>query len=81
MAKKMSYDFLNCAKEMPPLRHTIPGTQYAIGLSNVARWIANQPEVLQKVFDMARQKGMIIYDKETGMWKGADYDEIMGDEI
>lgn len=71
---KMNYDFLKCARRMPPLLHQKKGEKFNISESEAAKWIASQPEVLQKVFDMARYKGVIQYDPESGMWRGADCD-------
>ena len=47
--------------------------QFDIRKSEVAKWICSQPEVLQKIFDMANRKGLIEYDSETNTWKGIDY--------
>lgn len=50
MARKMKYDFLESVKQMPPLRHAIPGKEFDIGESEAAAWISNQPGVMQKIF-------------------------------
>lgn len=73
MAKKMKYDFLDCVKHMPPLRHSVPGRKFDVAESEAATWISNQPEVMQKIFDTARYRGVIAYNPETGMWQGVDY--------
>ena len=73
MAKKMKYDFLNCIKQMPPLRHSVDGEEFDIAESEAARWISRQPEVMQKIFDTARYRGVIEYNPETGKWQGVDY--------
>ena len=72
MAKKMKYDFLECLKQMPPLKHST-GEKFDISQSEAAAWIAKQPEVMQKVFDTARYRGVIRYDSRTGKWRGVDY--------
>lgn len=69
----LNYDFLNAAKYMPRLSHKKPNMQFDIRKSEVAKWICSQPEVLQKIFDMANRKGLIEYDSETNTWKGIDY--------
>ena len=74
MAKKMKYNFLDCVKQMPPLRHSVPGRKFDITESEVATWISTRPEVMQKIFDTARYQGVIEYDTETGKWQGVDYD-------
>ena len=75
MPKKMKYDFLDCVKQMPPLKHSVSGKKFDITESEAAAWISKQPEVVQKVFDMARYHGVIEYDSDTGMWQGVDYDD------
>lgn len=55
---------------MPPLHHSLRDKEYDIKTSEAARWICNQPEVMQKIFDIARKHGVIVYDKEYGTWKG-----------
>ena len=74
MAKKMKYNFLDCVKQMPPLRHSSLNGEFDIAKSEAAIWISNQPEVMQKIFDTARYQGVIEYDTETGKWQGVDYD-------
>lgn len=69
--KKLDYDFLECAKNMPQLRHSTGG-EFNILKSEVAKWLASQPEVMQKIFDMANRKKFIVYDSETKTWKGAN---------
>lgn len=58
---------------MLPLRHTAEDGKFDIARSEAAKWIAEQPEVMQKIFDTARYQGVIEYDAETGRWKGVDY--------
>ena len=73
MRAKMDYRFLECAKKMPPCFHSEPGRQFDISKSEVAAWLASQPDIMQKIFDMAQNKKVIKYDPETKKWKGADY--------
>lgn len=73
MGNRMNYDFLDCVKNMPPLSHARTGKEFDINDSEAARWIANQPSVLQKIFDMARYQKVIQYDPETGTWEGVEY--------
>ena len=40
--------------------------------SDVAKWIIQQPEVMQKIFDMANRHGFIKYNPETKTWQGVD---------
>lgn len=74
MAKKMNYDFLDCVKQMPPLKHSSGGGTFDISKSEAAAWITSQPDVQQKIFDMARYHGAIKYDPDTGTWRGSGYD-------
>jgi len=71
MKRKMNYDFLDEAKKMPPLYHTLPGCGFDIMKSDVAEWLINIPEIRQKIFNMAVNKGVIVFDVDTGKWKGA----------
>ena len=71
--KKLNYDFLDGAREMPPLPHSVPNRKFDIMDSRVCDWLVNDPEIRQKIFNMAVNKKVIVYDPETAMWKGADY--------
>lgn len=68
---KVNYDFLKPARKMPPLRHKV-GDRFDVNSSEVIRWLMEQPEIRIKIFDMANQRGVIVYDAETKMWKGCD---------
>jgi hypothetical protein len=57
---------------MPPRRHSIPGQPFDIERSEVVRWLLSQPEVTRWVFDVARSRGWIVYDRATGTWRGRD---------
>ena len=72
--RTLNYDFLNCAKHMPPLPHSTNNDSFDIMKSQVAEWLCSQPEIRQKIFNMAHNKNAIVYDPATRMWKGADYD-------
>lgn len=71
MKKQLNYDFLNCARKMPRLRHTV-GEQFDIRTSEVVKWLLKQPDIMQKVFDFAANHKVIAYDSATGEWRGAD---------
>lgn len=49
MAGKLNYDFLKCAAFMPPLLHST-AKPFDITQSEVAGWLASQPEIMQKIF-------------------------------
>lgn len=69
----LDYKFLECVKHMPPLGHAKDKTGFDIQNSDVAKWIIQQPEVMQKIFDMANRHGFIKYNPETKTWQGVDY--------
>ena len=73
--KKLDYGFLDPARDMPPLYHTLPGRQFDIMQSEVAKYLAGIPEIRQKLFDMAVNHGVIRYDPHAGIWKGVDWNK------
>ena len=73
MPRKLNYDFLKCATFMPPLLHST-AKPFDITQSEVAGWLASQPEIMQKIFEMASRKGLIVFDENTGRWQGIYYD-------
>ncbi len=70
---KLNYDFLNCAKHMPPLKHK-KTTTFDIRESDVAKFLMTQSDIMQKIFDMACRKGVIKYDPNTQTWQGVNYE-------
>lgn len=74
MSKTINYDFLNCIKKMPPLSHKVSGEDFDIRKSRVVWWIIKQPDVLQKLFDIAHNRNLIRYDKKTGKWVGVEFE-------
>lgn len=72
--KKKTYSVnLDIGKKMPPLYHTLPGQDFWYSDSEVLKWIANQPTLLNFVKDQLRSAGYITYDATTGKWTGVDY--------
>lgn len=65
---------LLAAKKMPSLRRTQPGSYYVPERDDVLEWIAQQPPLLDYLFELARRAGAVTYDKATGTWRGVDYD-------
>lgn len=61
------------AAKMPPLRKSQPEFDYAPEFDATYDWIARQPDIMQMAFNRMRDSGVIIYDKETGTWRGRDY--------
>ncbi len=61
-------------RTMPPQSH-YPNrmVEFDVTHSEVAQWIASQPEVLQYLFNKARDRGLIVFDQDTGCWRGIDW--------
>ena len=72
--KKIDYSFLDPAKKMPPLKHKF-GKEFDVNNSDVITWLINQPKIKQKIFDMANQHGVIVFNPETRTWQGCDYED------
>ncbi len=72
--KKVKSCKWDVAKGMPPKRHTLPGEDFDIRKSEAALWLVQQPEIMQLVFNAAKDKRLIVYDPATGQWSGVDYD-------
>jgi hypothetical protein len=62
------------ARQMPPMRHYVPGTNFDIRESEVAKWLCSQPGIMQYVFDKVASSSnglnLIKYDPTTEMWRG-----------
>lgn len=65
---------LDVAKTMPPLYHTIPNEMFDIEKSEVVQWLIKQPDILNYVVNRIKSSGLIIYDSQSGVWEGVDYD-------
>lgn len=75
--KKVSKE-LDVARNMPPLYHKLPGEEYDVNKSEVARWLIQQPDILNYVVNRIKAPGtsepLIKYNPSTGKWQGVDYD-------
>ena len=71
MPRNVNRDYLDCARKMPRLKHSV-GSKFDIRTSEVVKWLLNQPDIMQKVFNFAMNGGVIVYDPDTGEWRGAD---------
>lgn len=58
---------------MPALKHSDPTDQFHISKSDVVKWLRDQPAILQAMFNFYKDSGAIIFDKETGLWRGIDF--------
>jgi hypothetical protein len=62
---------MRAASTMPPLTHWLGRDQsFSITRSEVARWLAAQPEILQFVFNSMKNAGVIEFDLESRCWRG-----------
>jgi len=62
---------MRVVSEMPPLKHW-PGHDqtFSITQSEVAQWLAAQPECLQFLFNAMKNAGVITFDLPTKKWVG-----------
>lgn len=65
---------LSVAKFMPPQKHTSEDRNYDIRSSDVVKWMMRHPYAWEYIWNAIKQSGAIVYDKETGMWHGVDYE-------
>lgn len=65
---------LETTKLMPPLRHSIPGKDFNIQKSEVMKWIMQNPDAWNFIWNNIKQSGSVIYNPDTGTWQGVDYD-------
>lgn len=70
----LNYNFLECAKKMPPLRHK-KNEPFDITASEVAMWLMQQPTIMQKIFNKANEHKLIKYNPESNTWQGVDYEK------
>ena len=61
--------------QMPPLYHRLPGEEYQQDKSQVLAWTMQQLLLAEYIYDQAANAKEIVYDPETGMWQGADYED------
>jgi hypothetical protein len=61
------------AASMPPLSHSVPGQKFDIKNSESARWMIEQPEILQMLHNYFVHSGAIIFQKENKTWVGINY--------
>ena len=77
ISKKRNIKYLDVLRKMPPLYHTLPGEEFSAEKSEVLQWILSDRDALlviaQRVFSDAKNRNMVIYDKNTGKWHGADH--------
>lgn len=63
------------ASKMPPLSNYPDKSQpFDVYKSEVIRWMADQPEVLNYLFSQASNTKAIKYDPNTEKWVGVNYE-------
>src|SRR5262245_23518069 len=63
---------LKRAAQMPQLFHRLPDQDFDIMKSEVARWLSEQPEIRQAIFDWCSNKGAIVFKDRR--WRGVQTD-------
>lgn len=75
MKKKQTRDKrLSLAKKMPPLYRKRPGEKYSAQNDEVLDWVKFHTDLVMYLIDVLRSIGYIVYNEETGEWKGVDYE-------
>lgn len=65
---------LQAALDMPAgLRKRQPGEDYAPEKDEVLTWVMSQPELVNVLVSKLRDWRYIVYDPETGTWRGAGH--------
>jgi len=68
--RKKATRALRRAAQMPALFHTLPGQDFDATKSEVLRWLSEQPEIINALFDYYKDSGAIVF--ENGRWRGAE---------
>ena len=66
---------LTVGRKMPPMYHKFPNQEFDIKKSEAVQWLIEQPDILSFLWDQFKQSGDVIYDSESGVWTGVDYDD------
>lgn len=70
-------ELLDVVKRMPPLHHKLPGEDFAWEKSEAVRWLVSRPEIMNFVWQSIRNRAdadkIMIYNPETGKWRGSDF--------
>lgn len=69
--KKTRSKILEVAKFMPPLANSFQD----IRNSEVLKWLVQQPEVLNYIWNNIKNSGSVVYNPITGKWKGVSYED------
>ena len=58
--------------QMPRLVHSHKSKPFDINASEVVRWLIDQPEVLNWMFQRLKDTRLIAYEKDSGTWAGVE---------
>jgi hypothetical protein len=62
---------LDVAMLMPPLSHNhVKGQPFKPENSDVLKWLCSQPTIMIWVGQNLHKRGVIIFDSESGFWRG-----------
>jgi hypothetical protein len=75
LQKETETAMYRAASRMPPLSHWPAGRTFDIMRSEVCKWMIEQPEIRQTIFNMAKRHGMIVFDLDTKTWRGVRWRE------
>lgn len=64
---------LEVGRKLPPSYHKMPDQDFDLNKSEVAKWLINQPGILNFVVEIMKKSEAIVYNKETGKWQGVDW--------
>lgn len=59
---------------MPPLYHTLPNQEYDARKSEVVKWLAKNPALIEHLFTVVSNSKDVFYNPETGKWQGVDWE-------
>lgn len=65
---------LKCIANMPPLYNKLPNESFSFEKSEVMKWLAQQPQLIEYLFSVISRKGFIKYNRETHKWQGVDWE-------
>jgi hypothetical protein len=61
------------AAQMPPLYHKLPDEEFDFDRSQVVRWLVEQREIREQIFNWCNSTGAIVF--RDGRWHGAENNE------
>lgn len=70
---KMQQAAVDAAKNMPPLFHKLPDTEFDIRKARTIWWLVKQPEILKLIWSLVTSAKAITYDPNTGKWQGVSF--------